>query len=60
MNRGGDPVVGKCFACGLAVRRSSCVWLRDQAVGVRRKLHRGACAERFEVQNGPTIEGGKG
>ena len=56
-NRGGDPVIGKCYACGGPLRRTNAISIADPAVGVRRKLHRGDCEDRFLVQRGPQIEG---
>ena len=52
------PVIGSCYACGMAVTSREIVRLPDK-MGISRKLHRGVCAERFEVQNTPEVEGGR-
>ena len=51
-----DRVVGSCWACGGQLRVSQIVKLLDGS-GALRKLHRGVCADRFAVQNSPTVEG---
>lgn len=53
-----SPVIGSCYACGMAVTAKEIVRLVD-STGLSRKLHRGVCADRFEVQNTPKVEGGK-
>lgn len=51
-----DQIIGRCWACGEPVRRSQIVRAKD-GQGIARKLHRGICLDRFEVQN-PAMMGG--
>lgn len=44
--------VGRCWACGRVVLATEVERRRDPATGTNRLLHRGACANRFDVMTG--------
>lgn len=43
--------VGKCYACGRAVLATEVERRTDPTTGTRRLLHRGKCADRFDVMS---------